>query len=114
MHYYQTLYFIITKTYQCDDIRERDRQLHNFQNHFCRLAVTPVFAPHMARWLSLWCVNSDFRVCGRPCVVLVCFAPEVSDFVTEFLFRWVHLVFDKKCMQLYSKIEQVKTCDFNL
>ena len=32
---YQTHYLIIAKTYQRDDVRERDRQRDNFQNCYC-------------------------------------------------------------------------------
>ena len=43
---------------------------------------------------------------------------KVSGLATQFLFRGVHLVFEKNAMHLYSNIKQFKnipkTCDFHL
>ena len=46
---FQTHYLIIAKTYQRDDVRERDRQRDHFQN--CYIFVTPVVANEM-KWIG--------------------------------------------------------------
>ena len=60
-----TLYLIIAKKYQRDDVRERDRERDHFQN--CHIFVARragCRASHVAFDVALVCGQSrDFRVC---------------------------------------------------
>ena len=63
----QTHYLIITKTYQRDDVRERERQRDNFQNCYIFVARRAgLRASHVALVVALVCGQSrEFRVCRR-------------------------------------------------
>ena len=46
--FFKHIILIISKTYQRDDVRERDKQHDHFQN--CYTFVAPVVAPHVSHW----------------------------------------------------------------